>query len=276
MERVYIVPDCLPIRFLPKERIMFNKFYIFNTQKEKNMPLFLVEEIPTENLFKTLGRYLPYLAITCWMPRQRVYIVPDSLPYTFSPLSIIFNILYYLLIPQKKPIPLFLVERIPKENPFKPLGGYLPCHASTVCWMYLQWIYIVPDSLPYQLHISLLSSTSFNTPKENHAPFLGNKGSSKKILLRHSGDISPAMQVQYVGCIFSGYIWFLILSHIRFLPYQLSLLSSISFNTSKENHAPFLGGKDPQRKPFQDTRGIPPLPGKYSMLEASSSDIYCS
>ena len=76
------------------------------------------------------------------------------------------------------------------------------------------------------------------------------KGFPKKTVLRHSGDISPAMQVQYVGCLVGGYILFLVLSSIRFLPYTFSLLPSISFNTKKENHAPFLGGKDTQRKPF--------------------------
>ena len=46
-------------------------------------------------------------------------------------------------------MPLFLVERIPKENHLKTLGGCLPCHANTVCWMCLHPVYIVPDSLPY-------------------------------------------------------------------------------------------------------------------------------
>ena len=117
------------------------------------MPLFLVERIPKENPFKTLRGYLPYLAITLrWMCLHRVYIVPDSLPYTFSPLYVFspINYLSYLLIPQKKTMPLFLVARIPKENPFKTLGGYFPYLAITLCWMCLHRVYIVPDSLPYK------------------------------------------------------------------------------------------------------------------------------
>ena len=51
---------------------------------------------------------------------------------------------------------------------------------------------------------------------------------------------------------FKNNIMQFILSPIHSFPYTFfpHVKSSISFNTPKESHAPFLGGKDPQRRPF--------------------------
>ena len=147
------------------------------------MPLFLKAWIPKENPFKTHGGLLPHKACKYVFYIFWLYTVPDSSPYTFFLLYVLPPIhsspyqkrrfFPNLLIPQKNTMPLFLMAWIPKENPFKTLGGLLP-HKAYKYVFYIFWqilFLILPPihSSPYQKDDFF---HTFNTPKEHHAPFL--------------------------------------------------------------------------------------------------------
>ena len=202
---LYVLP---PIHSSPyQKRRIFP--YLLIPQKN-TMPLFLKAWIPKENPFKTLRGLLPHKAYKYVFIYFWLYTVPDSSPYTFFPLYILppihsspyqkRRIFPYLLIPQKNTMPLFLRAWIPKENPFKTLRGLLPHKAYKYVFIYF-WLYTVPDSSPYTF------SPLYILPPIRSSPY-------------------------------------------TFFPLSKKANFSISFNTPKEYHAPFLKGMDPQRKPF--------------------------
>ena len=69
-----------------------------------------------------------------------------SPPYTFFPVykTLIF---FHIFIPQKHAMPLFFKAWIPKENPFKTLGGLIPHKAYKYLFL-VEWTYILFLILP--------------------------------------------------------------------------------------------------------------------------------
>ena len=179
---LYTVPDSSPYTFFPLyilPPIRSSPYTFFPLYKkaifpyllipQKNtMPLFLKAWIPKENPFKTHGGLLPHKAYKYVFYIFWLYTVPDSSPYTFFPLYILppirsspytffplskKAICSISLIPQKNTMPLFLKAWIPKENPFKTLGGLLPTrHISmfSIVFGYILFLILPPiHSSPY-------------------------------------------------------------------------------------------------------------------------------
>ena len=111
-----------PIRFLPYTfsplslSLLF--FYIF--PQKNTMPLFFMHNIPKENPLRH-RRISPLQGSISMLSLYRpLYNSPDSIPYTFSPLS--HSLLFFYIFPQKNTMPLFFMHNIPKENPLRHRG----------------------------------------------------------------------------------------------------------------------------------------------------------
>ena len=159
---LYVLP---PIHSSPYIK---RRFFPYLLIPQKNtMPLFSKAWIPKENPFKTHGGLLPHKAykyVFYIFGYILFLILPPihSSPYTFFPLYVlppihsspIKNANFSIsLIPQKNTMALFLKAWIPKENPFKTLGGLLPTrHISmfSIVFGYILFLILPPiRSSPY-------------------------------------------------------------------------------------------------------------------------------
>ena len=135
------------------------------------------------------------------------------------------------------------------------------------CWKvffsYILFLIFSPIRfLPYTFSPLSIFSNFANlqcTPKQNQAPFLSSKD-PQRTAFKTLGGIPPHKAMKECWKVFFSYILFLIFSPIRFLPYTFSPLSIFSNFanlqcTPKQNQAPFLSSKDPQRTSFKTLGG---------------------